>query len=152
VPPGTKLLNFFAFDVLAQRNNTLTLIYRLRAQLNRELNRDYKQYDQFKKQDAATAVNAAVPPYPEFTDEEEIFKPHELAPPPEAPLPNVPAPNVPAPESTAPDPAQAKPQPDAVPDTHPDPPPSAPAEAEHPDDENSRDEGNAPPLECPQRE
>jgi hypothetical protein len=139
-PPGTKLLNFFAFDALAQRNNTLTLIYRLRAQLNRELNRDYKQYDQFKKQDAASAQTATVPPYPEFTGEEEIFKPHEPHQEPEV---------LPTTEATEPQP-------------EPDPPPSAPAPAGFPPGENathetstyenSSYEGNEPPQEFPHRE
>jgi hypothetical protein len=130
-PPGTKLLNFFAFDAVAQRNGTLALIYRLRAQLNRELSRDYKQFDQFKYQDAALAQSATVPPYPESSDEEEIFKPHEVAPRPEPP-------------------AAADPQPE--PKAPPDPAPSAPAPATFRQVENSSNEGNEPAPHFPQLE
>jgi hypothetical protein len=136
-PPGTKLLSFFAFDALAQRNGTLTLIYRLRAQLNRELNRDYKQYDQFKKQDAATAHDAAIPPYPDVA-EDDMFQP---------PTPEHTTPEHPAPEDTiAEDPAVA---PDALPNT------ASSIEApqhENSSNEGNRDAGNEPSTESPQLE
>ncbi len=127
-PPGTKLLNFLAFDALAQRNSTLTLIYRLRAQLNRELNRDYKQYDQFKKQDAATAHDALIPPYPECGGDD-MLQPEE----PEAL-------STPEPESK---PAPKSPEPARD---------SSPAAPPPPDGENSSNEGNKPPSDLPQLE
>jgi hypothetical protein len=132
-PPGTKLLNFFAFDALAQRNGTLTLIYRLRAQLNRELNRDYKQYDQFKKQDAATAHDARIPPYPEFGDDG-MFQPPAVE------------------ESATADPSSPETIKDPEPSTDPEPVTNSNPMALPGDNENSSNEGNEPATEFPKRE
>jgi hypothetical protein len=154
-PPGTKNLNYFAFDALAQRNGTLVLIYRLRAQLNRELARDYKQYDQFKKLDAATAKDAAIPPLPDF-GEDDMFQPPAPSPEPAPESASGPQPSI---ENSKNEGNAPEPEPEPVPQPEPEPEPEP-----QPTIENSRNEGNSPvpepeqqqpaptPLNYPQRE
>ncbi len=94
----------------------------LRAQINRELNRDYKQYGHFKKQDAATAHDALIPPYPDVPDDDMSQPPT-----PEADV-----------EPTT---LNRKPEPE--------PTQTAQPPTGNPEDENSSNEGNEPPVEFP---
>jgi hypothetical protein len=66
---------FLAFDTLAQRNSTLTLIYRQRAQLERQLARTRKEYNDSLQKDESAAHTSYIPPLP--TGSNPMFRPPE---------------------------------------------------------------------------
>jgi hypothetical protein len=67
--PNTQLATWFAVDAAFNRNQALNTIYRHRAQLQRELARVTKQFDDLKSKESASALASCVPPLPVFSDE-----------------------------------------------------------------------------------
>jgi len=68
-PPNTQLATWLAVDAALNRNQTLNNVYRHRAQLQRELARVTKQFDDLKSKESATALGSCLPPLPVLSDD-----------------------------------------------------------------------------------